>query len=446
MPGFVHLRSMKQIYSPSWVESQVAHASLVWNHCDAKSVHLGPQYGPAEQRQRERAYDEALLTVEREVNGTTQSVAEQRARQRRILACFARFSAHALGLPEETNHLLTHQFLPVGTALARWARRFDPDLSMPDIIQACRNAWTACGLQPLFGEPMGITPAILGYSLLYPYSDNYLDCEDVTAATKLAFSRRFQRRLCGESLIPANSREVALWAMVQLIETQYPRPAYPDVFDCLLAIHRAQEESLAQVRDSDSCGDAGLLRLSCAKGGTSVLADACLARGWLTEQESRFSFEWGVLLQLGDDLQDVCEDLERGSITLFSRAAMRGHPLDSLVIQLLNFSDYVGSQMDRLPHGSAMLKDLLRMSWRSLITGAVANSQSYFSPSFLREIERTSPFGFEFLRIRRTRLASGDGLYAALFDAFVEAPEDENRELQAPEELKCLDASLEVVP
>ena len=123
--------------------------------------------------------------------------------------------------------------------------------------------------------------------------------------------------------------------------------------------------------------------MSCAKGGTSVLADACLAHGWLSGEESRFSFEWGVLLQLGDDLQDVGEDLRRGSLTLFSRAALQGSPLDSLVIQLLNFSEKVGARMDDLPNGTRMFKNLLRMSWRSLIIGAVANSHEFFSPAFL---------------------------------------------------------------
>ena len=100
------------------------------------------------------------------------------------MAAFARFSATALDLEAESVHLLTNGFLPVGTRLARWARQFDPTLGMADIIQACRNAWTACGLQPLLGIPMGLTPSILGYSLLYPYSDNYLDREDISARRK----------------------------------------------------------------------------------------------------------------------------------------------------------------------------------------------------------------------------------------------------------------------
>jgi hypothetical protein len=109
-----------------------------------------------------------------------------------------------------------------------------------------------------------------------------------------------------------------------------------------------------------------------------------------------------------------------------------GTPLDSLANQLLSFSEQVGARMDGLAHGSAMLKDLLRMSWRSLIVGAVADSHMYFSPAFLEEIERSSPFRFEFLRARRKRLASREGLYAVLFDAFIEAPEDDDLDLALP--------------
>ena len=149
-----------------------------------------------------------------------------------------------------------------------------------------------------------------------------------------------------------------------------------------------------------------------------------MARGWMSDEESRFSFAWGVLLQLGDDLQDLHEDLDRGSLTLFTRAATLGVPLDALVMQLLNFSDRVANQMDELKEGTEVLKKLMRMSWRSLIIGAVANAHEYFTPAFVMEAERSSPFRFEFLRSRHERLTSRKGLYTSLFEAFYEPGED----------------------
>jgi hypothetical protein len=416
---------MQQAYSWSWIQSQVLQTIEVWDHSAERTPRAAPQYSPQEQTRREQAYDKALREVDREGKAPTPPTRAARiAKQDRMTASFARFSAEALDLKGDAVQLLTGDFLPVGTRLARWARRFDSSLTMPDIIQACRNAWTACGLQPLMGEPIGLTPSILGYSMLYPYTDNFLDQADISAATKHHFSARFRERLSGLAISPENRHECALWELVGLVEGQYPRTLYPGVFDCMLAIHRAQEESLAQLRSEPRPDE--VLRMSCAKGGSSVLADACLARGWLSQQESQFGFEWGVLLQLGDDLQDVREDLLRGSTTLFSRTATAGTPLDSLAAQLLSFSDAVADRMDALPHGNPMLKELLRMSWRSLIVGGIADSHQFFTPGFLAGMERTSPFRFAFLRARRELLASREGLYTTLFHAFLEHPEDDD--------------------
>jgi hypothetical protein len=415
---------MEQSFSWPWVEAQVADTIALWHSCSNRQPQPGPTYSRQDQRRREKAYDRALAEVEQEARAKPATAADRRESQARTTASFGRFSTEALDLEPGATRLLTSDFLPVGTGLARWARRFDPSLSKEDIVQACRNAWTACGLQPLFGEQIELTPSILGYSLLYPYTDNYLDQPSITADDKHHFSDRFRQRLRGNSIHANNQHESALWELVSLVEGQYPRDLHLGVYDCLLAIHRAQEDSIAQLSPDHPCSAADLLQLSCAKGGSSVLADACLARGSLTEQESRFAFRWGVLLQLGDDLQDVREDLRRGSATLFSRAAALRIPMDHLAGQLLSFSDCIAADMDALPQGSPMLKNLLRMSWRSLIVNAVAESHRFFTRSYLGEIERSSPFRFDFLRARRNRMTRRRGLYESLFDTFLEDPDD----------------------
>ena len=381
------------------------------------------RYGPTEQGTRERAYDDGLWAVEREVKQVPLTKTERLAAQDRLIATFARFAASALGLEMGAVNLITNDFLPAGAEFARGARKFDAGLSRMEIIQACRNAWTAIGLQPLLRERARMTPSIFGYSLLYPYTDNYLDGRAVASDAKITFCARFRDRLRGKDLSPLNAQENAPWALVGLIERQYPRARFPQVFDCMLAIHRAQEESVAQLLPDGHLSDAEVMRISCAKGGTSVLSDACLARGRLTGTESRFSFAWGVLLQLGDDLQDVHDDLQRGSITLFTRAVALGMPLDGLVMQLLNFSERVGGQMNDFPDGPQTLKGLLKMSWQSLIIGAVANANEFFSAEFLREAESRSPFSFAFLRERQNRLTAPHGLYEKLFEAFLESEE-----------------------
>jgi hypothetical protein len=70
-----------------------------------------------------------------------------------------------------------------------------------------------------------------------------------------------------------------------------------------------------------------------------------------------------------------------------------------------------------------VLKDLLRMSWRTLIVMAVAENHTFFSSAFLAELEPCSNFRFGFLRSRNQKLAGRQALYATLFDAFLEAEE-----------------------
>jgi hypothetical protein len=429
---------MEPQYSWSWVEARVGESIELWNDCAARSLPLSPRYTLKEQRKHEEAYDKALGAVQREARRTERTTFGKQLAQKRIVALFPRFASVALGLEGESVRLLTDGFLSIAAQFARWARSFDSTLSMDDIIQACRNAWTACGLQPLLGQPMILTPAIIGYSLLYPYSDNYLDHPRLSRSAKLHFSERFRQRLRGQLHPPCNSHEAAVWTMVQMIENQYPRLLFPQVYDCLLAIHQAQEQSIAQLDFSNRFGHSGktidLLQISCAKGGTSVLADACLARPLLTPEESSASFLWGVLLQLGDDLQDVHEDLRRGSVTLFTLAAAEGRPLDSLVQQLLDLSEHVADRMELLPHGSDTLKNLLRMSWRSLIHMAVAETQQFFSAEFLAQLEPCSLFRFSFLRSRNEKLTGRQALYATLFDAILGAAPSEEIQLPLPVE------------
>lgn len=431
--AFVPVNSMSQPVCTPWVKAHVAHSLDLWNACAGQDLPSATCYTPFEQKKRESVYDEGVRSVEDELQNHPASRSGRAAQQTRLIAHFGRFATTALGLEEDAVRMITGDFIPVGTELARWTLRFDSSMTKTDIIQACRNAWTACGLQPILGHPTELTPSILAYSLMYPYSDNYLDRSDVPPEAKSRFSARFRERLHGDMPAPLNLREAALWTLVGMVEGEYPRPEYPQVFDSLLAIHAAQERSLAQLKNGERSSDAQVLEISCEKGGTSVLADAFLAAGTLSDPEARFAFNWGVLLQLGDDLQDLREDLRRDSATLFTRAVRRRQPLDALVTQLLAFSDRVAAGMDQLPHATPMLRTLLRMSWRSLVVEAVADLRPLFTRHFLRELEPTSPFRLKFLRRRHKRLMKRQGMYESLFDVLIEDHEDEPARLPLPE-------------
>lgn len=391
----------------------------LWQASDCDFPQLTRRYSVDEQQEREELLDDRVGHLDRMARSTPRSRVDAEQTLARITATVVELSTCALDFEHaEIERLLRDGFSQVGTELARCARELDRKVSMTDILQACRNAWTACGLQLLLGIPMRLTPAIFAYSMLYPYSDNYLDDPAISSEAKLRFSMRFRRRLTGERLRPASEREAIMWQLVGLIESEYPRMEYRQVHDSLLAIHHAQQQSIGQMQAATP-DDPDVLTVSITKGGTSVLADAYLAAGTLTDAEVRFAFHWGVVLQLSDDLQDVGQDGRRGSLTLFSQAG-KCEPRDRLTNRLLDFARTVMGGIARLPNGSESLQQLLTKSSRTLVIRGAASAPELYSRAYLSQIESYSPFRFAFLRNREQRFFRKRRSYARMFDLLLE--------------------------
>ena len=401
-----------------------------WANTETSFPFTGRTYTAGEQSANERRMDVCLQTIENLLRGLRSKAGRATVREG-IAAAFVDFAKPVLGLDDcHIALLLENGFAQMGAHLGRYARRFDASISSEDLFQACRNAWVACGLQSLLGQAMTVTPSIFAYSMLYPYSDNYLDDAGVDSAAKRSFSGRFRNRLAGLDLPPANVREEAIWELVRLIESEYERSAYPSVYTSLLAIHRSQEESIRLIdRNGFAPQNAGqpldVTRLVFAKGGDSVLADAYLAAGRLTAAEARFAFEWGVLLQLGDDLQDVREDAAGGIRTLFSEA-IGCEPLDQLTSRTFHFTQRVMRELDDLETAPAALKDLMAQSSCSLLIRAAGAAREFYSPSYIARLESYSPFRFAFVDSRRELLARRQDLIERLGDVFLAAEDDES--------------------
>jgi hypothetical protein len=408
------------------VRELLQDAIAQWETCDASFPQAARRFSEQEQNGREEQLAWFLSSVEAEVARLPRTRSERDGVRERLTGAFVRLAKSGLGMEDRhLDLLLGGGFSGVGTTLARQARRFDPAVSAADILQACRNAWTACGLQVLLGRPMQVTPSIFAYSMLYPYSDNYLDDPKVPREEKVSFSARFGKRLEGDSVRPANALEENIWRLVGLIEGQYSRPSYPQVYSSLLAIHRAQCDSLRLAQARAAAGEVDVLRLGFAKGGTSVLADGYLAAGSLTAEEARFIFLWGVVLQLGDDLQDVRDDHAGGILTLFSRAAGK-EPLDTVTSRAFHFGERVMSLLEGVGAAeSGTLKELIRRSSRSLLLRCAGEAGEFYTPEYLARLEACSPYRFSFLNRRREQFARRQVAFTRLFEAFLAAGDDE---------------------
>ncbi|HUL43780.1 MAG TPA: hypothetical protein VLY03_05440 [Bacteroidota bacterium] len=309
---------------------------------------------------------------------------------------------HCFDCPIDAS--LEHRFTEVMEEFTRLARDFDEHLGGESIYQAARNVLIMNTFQMYFDAPLSLTPSIFAYSLLYPYTDNYLDDPEISKEDKDTFIGRLGCRLAGTKIEARTAHEEPVFRLVKMIESEFDRSRYPQVFESLLGIHSAQVRSLRQHGNPAQMANETLLDISVEKGGTSVLADGCLVAGTISSEDAEFFFGFGVLLQLIDDLQDLEEDASHGHHTLFTSEAEVNY-LDDLTNQL--FAS-VSSTLYRSPDGETSRRNaalrLIERGCRLLILEAVACNESRYRSSFLRATETTSPVGFEFLRSMKTRL------------------------------------------
>ena len=285
-------------------------------------------------------------------------------------------------------------------------QKYEPDFPREDTGQALRNVWIMNLLQKAFGVTVSCTDGVFGYSMLYPYTDNFMDDPKISKGEKYLACDRLNRRLAGEKDTPRGRKEEKIFHMIEKIEKTFPRASYPRVFQSLLYIHHSQRESLRQqtliVKSEErkkAQREEEVLQISFPKGGASVLADGYLVKGNLLPEEEKFCYNYGVLLQMADDLQDCKEDYENQHHTLFSMDYAR-EPLDGKARQLIVFSEKVFGDAQGIMKAVEMPLFLFEHTlW--LILGSVLMTPSGFTPDFLQWAEDRLPVSRRFLETQR---------------------------------------------
>jgi hypothetical protein len=236
--------------------------------------------------------------------------------------------------------------------------------------------------------------------MLYPYTDNYLDSVEIGRREKQDTNARIQRRLAGIRITPRSNREEMINRLVGMIEGEFDRDLHPLVYDSLLGIHSAQCRSVEQQSGNHGLSPDELFDISIEKGGTSVLADGCLVSGTAGREDLEFFFQFGVLLQLIDDLQDVQEDLSNNQRTMVGLMAQAG-TIDEYTNRLLAF---IATVLDSAPFKQERLRQLIERSCRLLVLEAAACNPCNFSQPYLIELEHQSPVQFDYLRAVKKRV------------------------------------------
>ncbi|TDN97165.1 class 1 isoprenoid biosynthesis enzyme [Sunxiuqinia elliptica] len=396
-----------------------------WNRTSSEKPSWGAVVDAVEKKQRAACVDRFFKSMKKLEPGLASSVDQPWVDALILIQLRDLFQEAFAYQHEEIDLMFSQEMMNSTKAFVRKARAMDLELSMTSIFQACRNVWIMNGLQLILGRKVELTPSIFAYSMLYPYTDNFVDDPEISRQEKQLFSLRFEQRLSGEMISAVNDHERKIFGMVELIEGQYDREKYPGVFNSLLDIHRAQTESMVLL-NADAVTSEEALRVCLAKGGASVLADGYLIAGDLTPKEVDFLYGYGAYLQLLDDIQDVGEDLNDGLMTCFSMAG-KERELDEVLYKTFNFGDAVlDSSKDLWASVNLDFKGLLQKSILLFFVESVATDTKYYSPQLQSEIEEVSPLFLEFVRSRRNFFTPQKHLMLAKLEKLVSLTETDS--------------------
>jgi hypothetical protein len=397
------LDSLKSTVDPS-IDKMVAEFALAWRE-SPEEADLGLAMDNAQHAIQESQLDDFLGRALEELHHPPSTPDGYSNLQSRMLLELARLGRVSFDLTPGHLEALLRRGLPQSLVhFVKLARR-DQRISDDEIFQASRNVAVANILQLMLDQPCEATPALFAYSMLYPYTDNYLDNTGIPMETKLAFNALLGCRLAGEKVKPCNRHEKAIFDLIGIIEGEIGRASMPRTYESLNAIHKAQSKSL-ELAVIKSPEEDHVLKVSIEKGGTSVLANGYLvADNELTPRQVRFMFGLGVFLQMVDDLQDLKDDRKSGNTTIFTMATANKLALESLTNRAISFGTFVMTFLDAFPAPNTNpIKEVMQLSVAKLIIGAVSLNQQYFRAEYLRNLEAHSPFRFSYLKRVKARL------------------------------------------
>ena len=401
------------------IQNYTERYAEIWAGCSIQMPRFTKTYSSVEKLQKEQFLDQFLDTVKAFRKDRIKGKLFTKNEQHLFLSNARGFLCSGLDFTDEQLELMfSDRMIEITRSFVRQAKAFDEDLAFRDIFQACRNIWIMNGLQLIMGIPMQVTPSVFAYSMLYPYTDNLIDDPTVSGFEKCIFIEHFRDRLAGVMLQPQNKTENAIFRLVGMIESEYSRTEFPDVYKSLLAIHDAQSNSMKLIRQRNAMDETETLKICLGKGGASVLADGYLVAGKLSEAQLYFLFGYGAYLQLLDDIQDVQEDYDAGLMTIFSGSAFQ-IPLDDKLNKTYWFGEHVMKSLDFFDgQHLELFKSLMRRSMDLFITEAIAQLPGVYSQKYVNKFADYSPFHFSYIRKRKDLFSSYNGLLLTSINEF----------------------------
>jgi actin-related protein len=280
------------------------------------------------------------------------------------------------------------------------AHEADPEMSDRDVYRAKTNAWPLFNLQALFGKKVENTGPILGFSMLYPLTDDIMDDMGMDKEVKKDFILRFGRLIAeGESPLahPKNPREQKIWRMFHLIEEGVDRGLYPGAYKAMSDLHNAQIKSAIQQPSPEEGipSEEAIFPITIEKGAGSIFSDGYIIEGNLSFKQAEFVANFGSITQFINDIHSVKKDLEEGQYTPFNLTYRKGEKLDKMMNKIFRyinntFRDYEKNVLHDSPISRELSKHMaFYLSFKFIEEIAINNE--LFSEEYIKKIEDYIP-------------------------------------------------------
>lgn len=387
------------------VETYIDHFINIWEKSPTHFPVFKRVYSDEEKLKRETNFEMIQLKLKSFQSRSAVKKLRNSNPENKFFPVFRSFLKDIFDFEEvHLDIILSDQFRNVSKDFFYKARAFGPELSPENIYQGLRNVWIMNGLQLMLDIPVEITPSVFAYSMIYPYSDNFLDDPNISGREKKEFSERFNRRLYGENVAPLNHTETQLFKLVRMFEKQYNRTKFPEVYESLYAIQKGQTDSLELLKQN-GLAESAIRRICFEKGGASVLADGYLVAGKLSGQQEQALFGYGIYLQLLDDIQDIKEDTDADTNTMCS--SLKSKNLGEFVNQTIHFGRTTLEEMKCFDAENVhVFLNLMNRSIETMIIESVGLNNSGFSKEYLSEIEHFSPLHFDYINRKKSESKS----------------------------------------
>ena len=362
------------------------HVTAKWNGCSRV---------PFTKKEWEACYLKAFTLSEKKANEAAVSKFLKGIQKNKI--DFETFldEENFLCIREYMGIPLFQDYLKSMCSFLRATREYDKNITASQIWQALRNYLIFGMIVAMTGEKQTFHDAIMGFSLLYPYTDNYIDDTTISGKDKDAFNRMIYDTLRGADPSVTDALQRKTKQCVEMCRNYRGGSCKEEASKLCLLMLDAQAKSTAFMGMTEKDYEtkkAEILDMLAYKGGMSVLIDYFFSVPEMDEKGIIFYRQFGLLLQMADDIQDIGDDLKSETPTFFSEVGSVAER-DANLYQLMHFTREIFEAYDsgEYPVRRFMLRNCL-----ILYMSAVLRSEAFFSEELKAGLEPYLPFRTEF--------------------------------------------------